>query len=67
MLAALADEQASIWAKHDGTESERQVPATVTVSERHKPVLQLFDLPAPNPPFDYSKLSSCICVSSQFD
>ena len=35
MLAALADEQAPTWAKHDGTESERQVPATVTVSERH--------------------------------
>jgi hypothetical protein len=51
MLAALADEQASIWAKHDGTESERQVPATVTVSERHSGDIRLSDLPAPNPAF----------------
>jgi hypothetical protein len=41
MLAALADEQASTWAKHDGTESERQVPATVTVSERHQAEVEM--------------------------
>ena len=51
MLAALADEQASIWAKHDGTESERQVPATVTVSERHIAVSQIAEMPSPNRAF----------------
>jgi len=49
MLAALADEQASTWAKHDGTESERQVPATVTVSERHVAEVEITELPARYP------------------
>ena len=48
MLAALADEQASTWAKHDGTESERQVPATVTVSERHIADIEFLEMHSPN-------------------